>query len=270
MNRAQQQAGQGCARKAPAHVSTLALESTSSHMDHALTTWLSSNVTWAAGKVSRIDLDLVKRLVVHGVTDLSLEFAAVGGGELLSDIRLTVRLHNGDSAEACMRTNASGTFAELELLAPSIQPSDARTIIGEPKDSIYIHKTVVHELSMLFLWQVTRRKPSGWGFFSGPDWFVDGWEEYLSLIRSSEHSRNTSLRLYRERVKVRWKSAAPAKLNRYLDGAIILQFMYDRFGRDRMFKLLRAPENTFAEALKATLECDETSLFASFQQWLTD
>lgn len=241
-------------------------------MESSLTTWLSSNVTWAAGDVSSTDLNLINRLIVQALTDLSGEFTEVGGGELLSDLRLTVRLHNGDGAEASMRTNgdASGARAQLELLAPSCHPSDARTTVGEPKNSIYVHKTLVHELSMLFLWQITRRKPRGWGFFSGPDWFVDGWEEYLSLIRSSEHSRDTTLPLYRERVNARWKAAAPDELNRYLDGAIILEFMYHRFGQGRMFRLLRAPESTFSDALKAKLGHDQASLFASFRQGLTE
>ena len=220
--------------------------------------WLSTNVAWTAPSNCARDVDTLKNVFRQALADLSDGFCDLGGLDLLSDLRLTVRVHAGDRAEARMNTSVSegAAVAALELLAPSLQPASARTMVNEPKDHFYVHKTVVHELSMLFLWQATRRKSSGWDFFSGPEWLVDGWEEYLALTRSTEHARTITFPLYRERVRKMWARGIPSTLDRYLDGPIIVESMHLTFGVEQMHALLRANESSFEDALRGVLRVD--------------
>lgn len=239
-------------------------------MTESGSSWNINNVTWESFNVPESDLAQVQEFTRRAVSDLCQTFESQGGVSLLVDLTLRVRLHRGDGAEARMRTTAVAgrPTAEMELLAPSFIPPGALTMIGEPKNARYVHKTIVHELSMLFLWQITRRKTGGWGFFAGRDWLVDGWEEYLALTTSTEHARFVTLPLYRRQVAARWAGGQPTTIDRYLDGAIILHFMHERFGQKTMFELLRSTQHTFAAALISTLHRDETQLLGEFSSWI--
>ncbi len=121
---------------------------------------------------------------------------------------------------------------------------------------------------MLFLWQITRRKGGGWSFFSGPDWFVEGYEEYLSLTRSSDHSRTVTLPLYRQTARAQSLTGDSGTLDPYVDGALVLQYTHERYGRDQVLALLCSEQSAFSDALRATLGCTETELFNEWRQWL--
>lgn len=233
--------------------------------------WISRQTTWRASATVSSDVDLLKRLAEQALSDLASEFGSLGGLSLLADLTLEVHVHEGSGSEASMQTDVRNgkPHAALEILAPSRQGAQGRTVVGEPKDEIYAHKTIVHELSMLFLWQVTRMKAVGWGFFCGPEWFIDGWEEYLALTRSSTHTRTVTLPLYRERVAAKWATGRQPSIDRYIDGSIILEFMYQRLGREKLFALLQSRECTFAKALRVIFCCDETELLEEWRGWLT-
>ena len=246
------------------------MERTQVSMPRPAREWISRNLKWCRSSALSSDIELLKQLAYQALDDLSAEFKDVGGLNLLSDLTLEIQVHKGRRPEAAMQTNVRDgrPHAVLEILAPSRYAPGARTMVNEPKDRVYVHKTLVHELSMLFLWQITRRKAVGWEFFCAPDWFVDGWEEYLALTRSSEHTRTVTLSLYRQQVKSKWLSRVAPTINRYLDGPIVLEFMHERFSRGRLFQLLQSNKCTFADALIATLDCDEVVLFESWRQWL--
>lgn len=241
-----------------------------SDIDEAAEAWLLEHTAWSSPEALRPDLDVLRRFAAQALSALSTEFQDCGGIALLSDMKLGVRVHAGDGREACMDTTVANgePHASLEMLAPSCQPAAARTNVNEPKNSEYVHKTIVHELSMLFLWQITRRKPTGWSFFSAPAWFTDGWEEFLALTCSSNHSRKVTLPEYRRRVKSRWTREARPALDRYLDGAIILEFVHHRFGHTPMIDLLRAKAARFDVALRNILGVDEDRLLTQWRAWL--
>ena len=62
-------------------------------------------------------------------------------------------------------------------------------------------KLVMHEYSTVLLDRITRAKKAGWSFFSGPSWFVQGYEEYLGLMLSSPRNRTAVLGKYLARHK---------------------------------------------------------------------
>jgi hypothetical protein len=83
--------------------------------------WLSTNVVWSAPKICATDVDALKTLAPQALADLADAFDDFGGLDLLSDLRLSIRVHAGDGPEAQMNTDVSdgAPVAALELLAPS-------------------------------------------------------------------------------------------------------------------------------------------------------
>jgi hypothetical protein len=248
--------------------------------------WLAQHATWASeDDPPAEDRSLVRELVRQSLEDLSTEFQEEGGLGLLSDLRLEIVVH-GKPAEVVIQgktqrvcegqspTYAEGrngrTFATTRILAPSRHSPAARTIIGEPMDRDYVHKTLVHEMSMLFLWQLTRRKSAGWGLWdpSTPQWFYDGYEEYLSLIRSTPHARQVTRPKYRARAQANLATGVPIDV--YVQGALTLEYLHERFGRARLIALLRSEQPTFQDALRTALGCDETAILDGWRAWMRD
>lgn len=246
--------------------------------------WLAQHTTWTIeDDPPEEDRRLVRELVRQGLEDLSAEFQDEGRLGLLSDLRLEVVVHGKPTAVFCHgQTDHVGEgqaltctderngqpFATIRILAPSRHSPAARTIVDEPKDGTYIHKTLVHELSMLFLWRITRRKPAGWRLWdpNTPRWFYDGYEEYLSLIRSTPHSRQVTLPKYRARAQENLSAGVPVDV--YVRGALILEYLHERFGRPKLIALLRSEQPTFQGALRATLGSDETAIFNGWHVWM--
>ena len=150
---------------------------------------------------------------------------------------------------------------------------------GEPMDNAYFFKTVVHEYSSIVLEQITRSKRKGWTICKAPSWFVQGYQEYLALTLSSDHSRTVTVSLYKDlctrdptRVHL---CGPPDKLmltvkNDYVDGAVLLMFMHEEFGRDRVHALLKSDSKTFCQALATELGLDYAGLFRRWQKWLSN
>src|SRR5688572_11692504 len=139
--------------------------------------WLAT-VTWNVRSSALQDAGEARHTLGEVTANLHQVFLPVGGTHLLSSLRLSVDLHAGEADESSMDTNRVGTSstAMLTLCGPS--HLRGMTITGEPKDASYYFKTLLHEVSMLFLWQTTVHKTAGWSFFGAPNWFSDGWEEY--------------------------------------------------------------------------------------------
>jgi hypothetical protein len=125
--------------------------------------------------------------------------------------------------------------AEIHLLALSAH-RPATTAVGEPMDENYIFKNLVHEYSTILLEQMTLAKPTGWNFYGAPSWFVQGYEEYLGLTLSSEHSRNVTFPKYRDlhrQDRNRVTRAFEVK-NPYLDGPVLVEFLHESYGKEKV------------------------------------
>lgn len=210
---------------------------------------------------------------------MSQEFATHQPETLLEGLSLTVYIHPVANSLAStytmsLQTSYSGTrcTAELHLLAPSLHGPADLTNVGEPKDDVYFHKTIVHEYSTLFLGALSRSKDGGWRFNSSPAWFVQGYEEYLALMHSTPHSRQITLRKYEELVR-----SDPARVDLslgvdvrdpYTHGAVLLAFLHDEFGKERVQSVLLSPEPTFGRALSTTLGVDLGWLSSRWHQWI--
>ncbi len=147
--------------------------------------------------------------------------------------------------------------ARIHFLAPSKHGPDAMTSVLEPMDDNYIYKTLVHEYGTLFLASITDRK-SGWRFFHDAfGWFEQGYEEYLGVMFSSEHSRSVTRKKYlelalRDSPQIDFDFGLNVG-NDYTDGVVLMMFMHDVYGKDQVQQILASPEPTFAKALLKTV-----------------
>src|SRR5262249_21582305 len=131
-------------------------------------------------------------------------------------------------------------------------------------------KTLAHEYATILLDRLTQTKAGGWRFFDAPAWFVQGYEEYASLVLSRPRNREVVLPEYVRRQKdeqrVRFGATIEVQ-DPYVEGAVVMHFLHEQFGRERVQALLTAPQPTFAAALTAMLGVSASELGARWREW---
>lgn len=210
------------------------------------------------------------------------EFSAHDPNTILRQISCNVFLHPkpndkaGDGKSLCYtRYTKDGCQAELHFLTQSMYSAESKNVVGELKKADYtFHRYVVHEYSSIFLGVIVRSKLRGW-FRNGnnaPSWFWQGYEEYLGMVHSSEHSRIVTYQKYLDIVRKnpsRIKVAFGLQIrDPYVDGFALLAFMHDCFGRERVHSVLTSDLETFGEAMKCSLETNLTDFHDTFKEWL--
>jgi hypothetical protein len=158
---------------------------------------------------------------------------------------------------------------EYYFLAPStvLEPDRCCTTAGEPFDENAMHRIVAHEYAGVFL-ERYNRKHAGWRFHSAPEWFVQGYEEYLALMLSNEHSRTVTLEKYKD-----FHREDPARVgflgveNPYSDGALLLHFLHEEFGKPKVEAVLSSKQRTFGKALTIELGVTPDQLTARWNRW---
>lgn len=165
---------------------------------------------------------------------------------------------------------AKGYLGLIHHLAPSAFEPGGRTLAGEPRDDTSHQRVLVHEYAAFLLDLATRNKAAGWRLQSAPEWFSQGYKEYLGATLSTEHARKVTLDLYRAST-----CTEPARIttdfdkvtNVYMDGPTLLMFMHDEFGAERLMRLLASPETEFWSAVRATLAVSRHDLFTRWLAW---
>jgi hypothetical protein len=223
------------------------------------------------------DAGRIRGFMEHAVNAMLDEFSNHNPMELLKSTNCVVHLYGKPNEkvsesrsliEAGMR--GGSYFANLHFLAPSAHSESARTNVGEPKDDIYFLKTIVHEYSTVILDRITRRKPKGWRFFNAPRWFVQGYEEYLGLMKSSKHSRETTFAKYVEKLRTHPGrisfNAGIHVTDPYIDGALLLAFFHETYGKERVQAILLSPEDTFEKAFIGAINDDLAGCAVKFRK----
>lgn len=246
-----------------------------------------------ADNVAPDDVAVIQEALDHGIAQMIAYFDSdpdrpdddeppVAIEPLLRELDVTITIHaeETDRAGPGHATTISGTrdgsietyFAEIHLLAPSAHPRGITTSSNEPKDDIYFQRLVVHEYSTVFFELVSRSKPKGWPFRQAPSWFVQGYQEYFGLTRSGEGPLKRSLPRYIEIVR-----AEPDRVTNdfgfdvrdpYITGAVLLHFMHEHFGAERLRAVLRSEEPTFGRAMRKHLGVDADTFMDAWTQWL--
>ncbi|MEO1009313.1 MAG: hypothetical protein AAFX79_12180 [Planctomycetota bacterium] len=228
------------------------------------------------------DVAFIRHALDAGIEQLVAYFDDDGLARAARDADVTVEVHAtpNDRAGPNLATIRSGTidgtmdtfFARLHFYAPSAHGPGLTTSSGEPKDGGYIERLVVHEYSTVFLGLASRRKPEGWRLRTAPAWFVQGYQEYLGLTHSGETGRTRSLPRYVEIVKndpdrVRNDFGFEVR-DPYITGAVLLHFMHERFGADRVRAVLLGAQPTFGRAMREELGVDADAFLADWIVWL--
>ena len=135
---------------------------------------------------------------------------------------------------------------------------------------MYLQKLIIHELSTLYLEGATRAKSEGWWLFDAPSWFYQGYQEYLAIELGPDEQRDEIWNRLREHAGdcPEFEAADPTPCDDYIDGALLLKFMHERWGDDTLQTLLSRQEPTFEESLENALEIDESRLFEAWKSWL--
>jgi len=150
--------------------------------------------------------------------------------------------------------------AEIHILALSAHNPSSKTNVGEPIDENYFFKTIVHEYSIIILELLTIKKARGWTLYDSPYWFHDGYEEYLSLMLSSKHSKEITFIKYLNEIKqnpgrITWNNEIKVH-DRYIDGSVLISFLHDLFGKRKTQAILRSTKSTFNDAFTETFGID--------------
>lgn len=208
---------------------------------------------------------------------LARELAVVPLGDLLRDVDCRVWVHPAPAegaAEGAARTgittDGAAVRADMHVLAPSAHRGAGTTLVGEPFDAVYHQKTIVHEYAHVVLYRIVGTRRRGWGLWTAPGWFREGYAEYLALVCGAERTRTVTMERYRAVVR-----AAPERVrpdlsveNEYLDGAMLLRCLHESFGRERVQALLVSEAATFDEALGEALGGDRRTVYDRWREWV--
>lgn len=221
------------------------------------------------------DANYVARLTQHSIRELQEEFG-VDSRTWSSSFDLEIVLYPSATDEAgpgraMMQTrgSADGIVAELHMLAPSLHPANGRTAVGLPFDDAYFAKLITHEVATVFLEHATTRKGPGWNIYEAPAWFVQGYQEYLGLTRSSPEAGELSEvyknqgRADRNRVRMELRVR-----NDYIDGALLVLFLHERFGAAAVQRMLESGRSSFWDALADETNLDAPALKRAYDEWL--
>ena len=203
------------------------------------------------------------------------EFRAHRPDDLLEGVELDVYLHPepgqlASEQHATMRSNLrkNGYKAEIHMLTLAAYSDGA----GKPseRDKDYVFRQVVHEVAAVHVQRLILGKPTGWRYDQAAPWFLQGYDEYLSGIYG-RRSQDKTLKAYRDRIRfdrdrVRFKNGIQVR-NPYSDGAVLVKFLHDSFGRDAVQNIWLSPEPTFELALLKTLGTDYADLESRWHTW---
>jgi hypothetical protein len=236
------------------------------------------------------DAEKAKAYLHQTVESLAKEFDGQDVKKILESIECRFYLHPKPNDKASERMSLCTTnylaggkvYAELHFLTPTVLPAGSLNSVGEPRAADHtLFRYIVHEYGSIWLGLLVRDKPKGWrtNGNDAPNWFWQGYEEYLGMTRSSEHSRTVTFAKYMEVVKADpdsvmlargYKDKTPRLVagHDYTDGFAILAYMHERFGKEAVQRILRSEAETFGEAMRAATQIDEAAFYESYQQWV--
>lgn len=216
------------------------------------------------------------------VERLLAEFDTFDIDEMLRtiDVKVHVEPRKGAFASEGSAGTRSGTrvggvtstfFAEIYYLAPSAHQRHCCTSLGEPFDDHYGLKVAIHEYAGIVMNIIGRMKSRGWRFQQAPNWYMQGYEEYLAVTLGSEHTRTVTLEAYKARLRqdpgsIRLANGRFHVGNAYSDGVMIMLFLHEVFGKEKVHEFIRSPL-AFEDAFTAAFNSDGR-LEEKWSEWL--
>jgi hypothetical protein len=181
--------------------------------------------------------------------------------------------------QCCSGGPDSIKVGRIEMLTPSADAFKNVTAIsslGLPKnDPSYHAKILMSEYIPTGHYEAQDSRPAGgWRYYSAPNWFVQGLQEYDAIFHTTDRNRDTTasrLSAWAASHASAFTCCSPelSIADDYNGGAAFMAFLAWQFGEDVHARMLRDTSATFFEALTAqTKPYSRTELFARLQQWL--
>lgn len=214
-----------------------------------------------------------KYRVTPGHYHMSLYLLDAPAGDINTDV-------SGQN-ECCKQMSSgfeTGTIKLLTISAPDWKSSNLKSSLGLLKAGEDYHAKVLVSEYIPIGHKATQdsRPKGGWSYYSAPNWFVQGLQEYDAIFHSTQNNRTmTSKRLleWAKRNRSQFYCCSP-KLEiaeDYNGGATFMAFLADKFGEDIHARLLRNPAPTFEAALASeTKPYSLVELFGLFRKWLDE
>lgn len=208
-------------------------------------------------------------------------------GVVPTHYRMSIYLHPAPTTNAnvdtarnrCCSTGADGVgTGTIDVVAPSAAAwkSAGPSSLGLPKtDENYHAKVLMSEYIPIGHWETqAARANGGWTYYTAPNWFVQGLQEYDAIFHTTPANRDvTAKRL------LAWAAQHPDAFSccegglkisdAYNGGAAFMAFLAATYGEDVHVKLLRSSAPMFEAALsEVTQPKSLAQLFDAFAAWL--
>lgn len=178
--------------------------------------------------------------------------------------------------KCCSGAAKTGVISLLAPSAPAWKDFHGLTSLRLPKDENYQAKVLMSEYITVghYIVQDARPNHSGWRYYSAPNWFVQGLQEYDGIFHTTDANRQAT-----GAALLAWAEAHSAVFqccdsglkisDDYNGGTAFVAFLAEQFGEDIHARLLRDQSPTFDAALEKQTKSDSLrDLYAKFQAWL--
>lgn len=179
----------------------------------------------------------------------------------------------------CTAATGVDSTATIQMLAPSapaMLAGNAMSSLGLPKNSENYQAKILMSEYIPFGHFATQnqRAVGGWKYYSAPNWFVQGLQEYDAILHTTDVNRSATaaaLSKWATSHTTFFSCCAPDLQigDDYNGGAAFVAFLATEFGEDIHRRLLASSAPTFAAALtEQTAPNTRAQLFERFQKWL--
>lgn len=244
------------------------------------------------GKDFAGDAEKAKTYLDSTIQSMVKEFSQYEPEEILKKVDCHFYLHPepnekaSDGRSVCITRGLGGgrRHAEIHFLTPARYSPHSTNSVGELKKADHtFFRYIVHEYCSIFLGVIARGKENGW-YANGknaPNWFWQGYEEYLGMTLSSVHARTVTFAKYMALVKedpdrvmiaygYRDKTPRIVVESDYTDGFAILAFLHHQFGKKAVQSILASEKETFREAMRDSLQMDAAEFYEKYQEWVQE
>ena len=230
------------------------------------------------------DLGFARRWLDAAETLMATKYHVVPDRYYIS-VNLLYRPENGIDAtqsgqNRCCSTDDQGRkTGTILLLGPSAPIWKERHLVsslGLPKDGEDYHaKVLMSEYIPIGHYAVQDSRPAGgWRYYSGPQWFVQGLQEYDAIYHTTETNRTRTADTL-----MQWARQNEARFacctngielgDVYNGGAAFMAFLVAEFGEGIHERLLRSGSDSFDQALtNETKPYSRSDLLGQFRKWL--
>jgi hypothetical protein len=262
----------------------------------------STNVPWSTIKTANFtiyfhkdfseDAQKAQTYLERTIESLKQEFADHDPERILEKIDCHFYLHPEpnelafDGQSMCRTRSLEGgrRHAEIHFLTHAQYSPHSVDSVGEPKKADHrFFRYIVHEYASIWLGIISRDKEKGWRVNGNdaPNWFWQGYQEYLGMTLSLPHSRTVTFAKYMAAVKDDPDSVLLARGHKdkspriiverdYTDGFALLAFMHDRFGRKAVQSILTSQQETFWLAMNEAFHMNPEQFYDEYQVWVEE